>query len=154
MNKEIEKAMNRKPREKSELRKWWDKHKITIMRIVLFPLWLWVITCNKINDWVYYRNKWDEERAKEIFDYYIPRRAEWCADENEFYFFDNGYGWSLNFAKKYLKRKDRAFWKCNIGWCGGKMRKYLLDHFELEGFTKEILNDDSDWTEITFKKER
>ena len=89
MNKEIEKAMNRKPREKSELRKWWDKHKVTIMRIVLFPLWLWVIACNKINDWVYYRNKWDEERAKEIFDYYIPRRAEWCADENEFYFFDS-----------------------------------------------------------------
>lgn len=152
MNKEIIKAMNRKPKEKGKLRKWWDKNHIKVMRVILFPLWLWAIACDKISDWIVYRNSWDRARAKEIFDYYIPRRAEWCADENEFYFFDNGYGWSINLAKKYLKRKDRAFWKCNVSWSGGKMRKYLLYEFELEGFTKEVLNDDSDWTEIAFKK--
>ena len=152
MNKEVIKAMNRKPKEKGKLRKWWNKHHITIMRIVLFPLWLWAIACDKISDWIVYRNSWDRARAKEIFDYYIPRRADWCADDNEFYFFDNGYGWSINLAKKYLKRKDRAFWKCNVSWGGGKMRNYLLYEFELEGFTKEVLNDDADWTEIAFKK--
>lgn len=152
MNKEIIKAMNRKPKEKSKLRKWWDKNHIKVMRIILFPLWLWAMACDKISDWIVYRNRWNEARAKEIFDYYIPRRADWCADENEFYFFDNGYGWSINLAKKYLKRKDRAFWKNNIGWGGGKMRNYLLYHFELEGFTKEVLNDSADWTEIAFKK--
>ena len=152
MNKEIIKAMNRKPKEKGKLRKWWDKNHIKVMRVVLFPLWIWAIICDKLSDWIVYRNRWNEARAKEIFDYYIPRRAEWCADENEFYFFDNGYGWSINLAKKYLKRKDRAFWKNNIGWGGGKMRNYLLYHFELEGFTKEVLNDSADWTEIAFKK--
>ena len=48
--------------------------------------------------------KRQDSDGKEIFDYYIPRRAEWCADENEFYFFDNGYGWSPSFAKKYVVR--------------------------------------------------
>ena len=150
MNNEVIKAMNRKPKEKSKLRKWWDKHRIKILRIVLFPIWLWIIINDKLTNLSSRRNKWNEARAKQIFDYYIPRRADWCADENEFYFFDNGYGWSINFAKKHLKRKDRAFWKHNVGWCGGKMRDYLINNFELEGFTKEVINSDGGWTEISF----
>ena len=159
MNKEVVKAMNRRPKEKSKsekyhivaMKKWWKKHRTTILRIVLFPLWILAIICEKANDWQAHRNRWNEERAKEILDYYIPRRAEWCADEKEFYFFDNGYGWSINLAKKYLKIKDRAFWKHNTKWYGGKMSVYLVYHFELEGFTKEVLNDSTDWTEIVFK---
>ena len=151
MNKEIEKAMNRKPKEESKFRKWWRKNNYKVWRVILFPIWIGSIVKEKIEKFLNARNKWDEARAKEIFDYYIPRRAKWCAEENEFYLFDNGYGWSMNLAKKYVKLKDRAFWKNNIGWGGGKMRNYLLYHFELEGFTKEVLNDNADWTEIVFK---
>ena len=66
-------------------------------------------------------------------------------------FFDNGFGWSINHAKKYLKRKDRRFWKVNAGGWGYKMRTYLVNEFELEGFTKEVLDTEDSWTEISFK---
>ena len=148
MNKEIEKAMSGK-KEPSKLRKWWRKNDYKVWRVVLFPIWIGLKINEKIEKFLNSRNKWNEERANEIFQYYIPRRAEWCAEEKEFYFFDNGFGWGT--AKKYLKRKDRRFWRNNIGWGGGKLRNYLLYHFELEGFTKEVVDGDSDWTEIIFK---
>ena len=78
----------------------------------------------------------------------MPRKCSWDEENQELYFFDNGYGWSMNHAKKYLKRKDRRFWKkfnCLI-------REYLLNTFELEGFSKEIDCCDNGWTEIYFKK--
>ena len=148
MNKEIVKAMNRKEK-KHTIRKWWSKNGYKVNRIIFFPIWIGSIINEKIEKYLNSRNKWSEERADEILQYYIPRRAEWVADEKEFYFFDNGYGWGM--AKKYLKRRDRRFWKLYKGFCGGRIRNYLIDKFELEGFTKEVCNCSDGWTEIIFK---
>ena len=148
MNKEIVKAMKSK-KEPSKIRKWWSKNDYKVWRVILFPIWIGSIINEKIEKYLNSRNKWSEERADEILQYYILRRAEWVEDEKEFYFFDNGYGWGT--AKKYLKRRDRRFWKVNSGSWGYKIREYLIKSFELEGFTKEVINKDLDWTEIIFK---
>lgn len=153
MNAEVIKAMNKKEK-KHTFRKWLKKHGNKVLTVLFFPfvviLWLML----KFNTWLdkraKARNAWDADRAKEIFNYYIPRRAEWCAKDKSFYFFDNGYGWGMSFAKKYLKRKDRKFWKEHNGFLGGKMREYLMYEFELEGFTKELGNCSDGWTEISF----
>ena len=153
MNKEVIKAMNRK-KKKHTFRKWWQKHSITVLRILFFPLAVLVQLAIKLITWLENRaekrNAWNEERAKEILNYYIPRRAKWCAKDNSFYFLDNGYGWNIRLAKKYLKRKDRAFWEQNNSVWGKKIRKYLIDEFELEGFTKKVGNCSDRWTEISF----
>ena len=151
MNKEIIKAMNRKEK-KHTFKKWWNKNGYKVMRVIFFPLWIYSIISNKVTDKIIRKNEWNELTAKEILDYYIPRRCEWDAENNELYFFDNGYGWSYGYSKRHLKRKHRNFWKHNCGWCGGKIRHFLINDFELEGFTKEALQCDSDWTEIVFKK--
>lgn len=150
MNKEIEKAMKGK-KEPSKFHKWWRKNDYKVWRVVLFPIWISSIIKEKIEKFLNSRNKWSEERANEILQYYIPRNAEWLEDKKEFYFFDNGYGWGMNFAKKYLKRKDRRFWKVHKGFYGGKIRDYLIHKFMLEGFTKEVCNCSEGWTEIIFK---
>lgn len=147
MNKEIIKAMQGKKEHKA--RKWWRKNGYKVWRVVLFPLWFGSLAWNELNKRLNRKQEWNEERANEILNYYIPRRSEWNEKEQCFYFFDNGMGWSMALAKKYLKRKDRRFWKVNCGWWGGKMREYLVDKFQLEGFTKELGICD-DWTEITF----
>ena len=150
MNKEIIKAMNRKEK-KQTFRKWWNKNGYKVMRVILFPIWIVALTCEKTTNWLNNRQKWNEERANEILNYYIPRRASWVEDEQEFYFFDNGFGWSFHSAKKYLKKKDRRLWKVNSGAWGYKIREYLIKEFELEGFTKEVLDTNDSWTEISFK---
>ena len=93
--------------------------------------------------------KFIEERANEILNYYIPNFADWNADDKCFYFFDNGYGWSM-YSDMYIKSKDRRFWNANAGVVGGKLRSYLINEFELEGFKKEVGDCSNGWTEITF----
>ena len=151
MNKEVAKAINKKENKFNTIKKWWNKNGYKVMRIILFPAWLGIIIKNKINSYLNSRQKWDKEKVKEILNYYIPRNSEWWEEEKCFYFFDNGYGWHINLAKRYLKRRDRRFWDVNNGFAGGKIRDYLLDEFELEGFKKEVLNRFDNRTEIAFR---
>ena len=148
MTTEIINAMN-KTEKKHPVRKLWNKNGYKVMRVILFPIWIGAIIIEKTNKYLNSRQKWSEERAKEILNYYIPRRADWCAEDKTFYFFDNGMGWG-KFAKKYLKIKDRRWWNLHRGWSGGEIRDYLLNEFELEGFTKEIGNCYDGWTEVSF----
>ena len=150
MNAEIVKAINEKNK-KHPVRKWWNKNGYKVMRVIFFPIWAWMVISEKIQKKLNARQVWSEERVNIILNYYIPRRAEWDVEEKEFYFFDNGYGWGMNLAKKYLKRKDRRWWKNHTHWGGGDVRKYLVEKFELEGFTKKVLSNYSDQTEIVFK---
>ena len=150
MNTEVIKAMNRKKKNYT-FRKWWSKNGYKVMRVVLFPIWIGMVIAEKVEGWLNSRNSWNEERAEEILSYYIPRRAEWDNEDKSFYFFDNGMGWCLSHSKKFLKLKDRRFWYNNCGWCGGKIRNYLINEFELEGFEKEVLDDCCDGhTEVAF----
>lgn len=149
MNKEIIKAMQGKNEHKAH--RWWNKNNYKVFRIIFFPIWVIMVLKDKIVTYLDSKEKWDEKRADKIFNYFIPRRAEWDNEEKCFYYFNNGLGWSLTYAKKFLKRKDRRFWKVNCGWYGGKMRKYLIEQFQLEGFTKEVRDTWDDWTDISFK---
>ena len=151
MNAEIIKAMNRK-NEKHPVRDWWKKNGYKVLRVVLFPVWICEWAGEKIKNKMDAQIVWSDERADEILSYYVPRKCEWDEETQELCFFDNGYGWSMNFAKKHLKRKDRRFWNKFRGWTGGKIREYLLNTCELEGFTKELGICEDGRTEIYFKK--
>ena len=150
MNKEVIKAMNKRETKIDNLRKWWGKNGYKVMRVIFFPVWLGTKAKDKITSYLNSKEEWSEEKANEILSYYIPRVAEWNNKEKCFYFFDNSCGWSINYAKKYLKRKDRRFWKVNTIGIGGEIKSYLINKFELEGFKKEIGYCDYDWTEIVF----
>ena len=151
MNNEIIKAMQGKKEHKEhKARKWWRKNGYKVLRVVFFPLWFGNRAWEEINKRLNNKQEWNEERASEILNYYIPRRAKWNEKEQCFYFFDNGLGWNYHLAKRYLKRKDRRFWKVNCTWWGGKMRTFMINKFELEGFTKKIGVCDEGWTEITY----
>ena len=151
MNAEVIKAMNKKEKKENKIRKWWKTNGYKVWRVILFPFTLWDYTNQAINKKLNARNKWSEERANEILNYYIPRRATWDAEDKDFYFFDNGYGWNIGYAKKHLKRKDRRWWKLHNGFWGGKIREYLINEFELEGFEKDVRDTFNSWTEIVFK---
>lgn len=148
MNKEITKAMNRKEK-KHPIKDWWKKNRYKVLRVILFPVWVVALGMDKIQKKLNARQKWSEKRAKEIFDYYIPRKAKWSEEDNAFFFFDNGMGWG-KLAKRYLKLKDRRFWYNHSGFWGGKLRTYLIDEYEIKGFTKVIGNCSEGWTEVSF----
>ena len=148
MNAEVIKAMNKK-QDKPTFRKWWSKNGYKVNRAIFFPIWIGTIVAEKIQKKLNARQVWSEERVKAILDYYVPRKAEWCEEDKTFYFFDNGMGWG-NLAKRYLKRKDRRWWNNHRGWVGGKIRNYLINDYEIAGFTKQVGNCADGWTEVSF----
>lgn len=150
MNKEIEKAMNRKKPEESKFKKWWNKNDYKVWRAILFPVWLIILAKGKIVTYLDKRNPWDEKRANEILSYYLPRVMDWENEDQAFFFFDNGYGWGMKERQKKLKFKDRRFWRKYCGFFGGRIRDYLIKNFELEGFTKEVGDCSESWTELKF----
>lgn len=151
MNEEIIKAMNKKQKKISAIGRWWRKNGHIICRILLFPAWFFIVAKEKINKRLNERTAWSEERTKEILNYYIPRRCHWHPENKTLSFFDNGEGWHMYFAKHILKRKDRRYWKKYGSHWTGDIRKYLINKFELDGFTKEIEDGPVEWTTITFR---
>ena len=148
MNAEIIKAIKEKNK-KHPFRKWWNKNGYKVIRVILFPIWICIVATEIINEYFNSRQKWSDERANEILSYYIPRKSDWDEETKTFYFFDNGLGWG-NLAKNYLKLKDRRWWNYYNGFWGGEIRLYLIEEFELEGLTKEVIRRDEAETEITF----
>lgn len=147
MNKEVIKAMeNKNESSLNNLKKWWSKNSYKIFRVILFPIYIITILCDKYKAIVRKANPWNEERAQEILNYYIPRSSDWSDEEKAFYYFNNGFGWNMCFAKKHLKRKDRNFWKYNYN----QIRRYLIEKFELEGFIKKVGECGDGWTELNF----
>ena len=151
MNNEIIKAMNKKETKIDKIRKWWGKNGYKVMRVILFPIWWGIKAKEKIDAYLDSRNTWSEERANEILSYYIPRNSDWNAEDKSFYFFDNGMGWDLRCRQKKVKLKDRRWWKNHTRAWGGKVRTYLIDKFELEGFEKTVGYTSDFYTEVTFK---
>lgn len=150
MNKEVIKAMNKKETKIDLFRKWWRANGYKVMRVILFPIWWGMKAKDKIEKYLNSKCEWNEERAKEILDYYVPRVSDWNAEEQSFYFFDNGMGWTCR--NKQIKFKDRRWWKINTGFWGGDVRNYLINNFELEGFTKEVGDITDGYTDILFIK--
>ena len=143
MNKEIEKAIIKSKNEsKNSILKWWGENHYKVFRAVLFPITFIVFIKEKYNNIVRNRNEWNETKADKILQYYIPRKGKWYSEDNSLYFFDNGLGWEI----KYVKFKDRTFWKINKR----EMRKYLIDKFKIEGFIKEVGECGNGRTELTF----
>lgn len=151
MNTEVIKAMNKKETAIDRFSKWWRKNGYKVMRVALFPVWWGIKAKEKIESYLNSRLEWSEERANAILNYYIPRKAKWHEDEKCFYFADNGMGWGMKCHQKKIKLSDRRWWRRYTSGWGGKVRTYLIEKFELEGFEK-IVGDTYDyWTEITFK---
>ena len=151
MNNEVIKAMNKKETKIDKIRKWWGNNGYKVMRVILFPIWWGIKAKEKIDAYLDSRNTWSEERANEILSYYIPRNSDWDAEDKSFYFYDNGMGWDMRCRQKRVKLKDRRWWKNYTRVWGGKVRDYLIEKFELEGFEKTVGETYDFHTEVTFK---
>lgn len=151
MNAEIIKAMNKKETKVDKIRKWWNNNGYKVMRVILFPIWWGIKAKEKIDAYLDSRSTWSEEKANEILSYYIPRNSDWDAEDKSFYFYDNGLGWDMRGHQKTIKLKDRRWWKNHTRAWGGRVRAYLIDKFELEGFEKTVGYTSDFCTEVTFK---
>ena len=88
MNKEVLKAISKKEKKTSNLKKWWNKNNYKVYRVLFFYIYLPSVAYEKIKKYIHKQIVWSEERATEILNYYIPRSSEWDDEKKEFFFFD------------------------------------------------------------------
>lgn len=135
MTKEVEKAIkkaNKKNSKISKIKYWWSINDYKVYRVILFPICIIVTISEKIKNYSYSHNQWSKQEVDRILNYYVPRRAEYDKEEKTFYLYYSCFGETLENSKKYLKRKDRKFWK-KYNYA---IHEYLKKEYELKGFKK------------------
>lgn len=127
------------------LKDWWKKNRLTVLRIVLFPLWVAEMVIEKIKNAQSKKNVWSEERAEQFCNKYLPQICD--KTETGFWLFNNGYGFT---GYKCVRRhkKDLNFARC-YQW---KLFDYIRKQYEIGGYEKEVLSEDWDRIEVEFIK--
>lgn len=127
------------------LKDWWKKNRLTVLRIILFPLWIAEIVHYKIKEARSRKNVWSEERAEQFCNKYLPQICE--KTECGFYLFNNGYGFSC-FKCVRRNRKDRDFADV-YKW---QLFNFIKEQYEIEGYKKDVYPEDWDRLEVDFIK--
>lgn len=127
------------------IKEWWKKNRLSVLRVILFPLYLAELTADKIQKHNAKRTGWSEEHAKAFCDKYLPHL---CAKTDRgFWLFNNGYGFTCHKCVR-RNRKDCRFASV-YKW---DLFKYIKDTYEIEGYTKEILDNEWDRLEVEWVK--
>lgn len=137
------KYSNRKPR-----KKWWiiTTKKYTIP-LYLLPISLFIIPVHELSLWIdkQFRVKCDEEKCKKALDKLMPRILVWSIEDE--YYYTQFRICSCPEFEKYAPIGMKRFAKN----CSYQLRNYLVDKYEMEGFTKKIERD-YDWYHVEFKE--
>lgn len=96
--------------------------------------------------------QWSDERANEVLTHWFLEKADWLERDRIFWYYRKSLGWDYRRNKRYLRKQDRIFWKKYAGYCGGEIKEYLVNKFQLDGFTKIVHCSDWDNFEIEFKQ--
>lgn len=113
--------------------------------ILLYPLMVLVYWLDKLGHYLRNRTQWSDKRTERIITYAFPKKADIDKEKGTIgrYFREWGFYWK-SYAKWYNK------WYCEK--YNSAMLKYLIENFELKGFTKEVNIEEFEWTYVKFIK--
>lgn len=116
---------------------WYCNIASKILQFLLLPTYLFITQKKKHEENQKRIVEWNEARAKEILDYWVPQRSNWDSKKKVYRLYLNGsLSWSAESNKEYLAKKDYKFWDYN--W--KKILDYLVNTYEADGFTKIVLS--------------
>lgn len=136
---------SKKNHKKFSFRIKWGRYEIFFLALPLAPF---VIAWDKLNNWWYNKQEWNEETAKKVLDYWLPYILEWDEERNGLYYSLEWRYYGYEIAKKvpfYLKK-----WANKYGF--ELTHNYLQNGYEKDGYIKTIEVDEWDGTFIYFKK--
>lgn len=140
------KAMaSKKNHKKFSFRIKWGKYEIFFLALPIAPFF---IAWDRLNDWWYNKQEWNEQTAKKVLDYWLPYVLEWDEDWNGLYYSLEWHYYGYEIAKKvpfYLKA-----WANRYGF--KLIHDYLQNSYEKDGYTKKVEVDIYNETYVYFKK--
>ena len=147
----IEKTFKKKEkREASKIRKWWQKHGVNIIRILLlWPLILPFECYRRYKDSVYKKMSYSDDITKKYLDKCLPALVAHCEESSDVFLFHNCDDYS----------GIRFFWAFNSSWFRKKFKKqslyftkfsretqdYITSNYQVEGYSKRVLDNWIDW---------
>ncbi len=150
VEKEIEKRVGKK--NKKSFRKWWNKNGYIAVQIVLWPIsipvTLYAIFRDKRKKKIKESLTFSNELCKKYLDKMIPVLVAKLCDESDVFLISNSRGdfgdidfWDFH---QYSKRKTKMF----FGKFHSEVRKFILNEYQIDGYSKRILNNPKEWREI------
>lgn len=101
-----------------------------------YSFYIWVapivpicVLIEKYKEWAYNRLQWDVNTAKKVLDHTLPYILEYDQKDNYYY-----YDRCICFADK-APRKYKAW----AGKFGNKLRSYLANEYQKEGYKKVVI---------------
>lgn len=145
---QVKKRTEKREKNKNK-KKWWIiKTENYTIPIYFLPFAIFIIPFDKLKNYIYNSMTWNEEKAKKVLDKMLPRILEWNKEENHYWCHIRKYGWW------YSQKRIPFYYKKWTNKFSYELKKYLIEKYELEYYTKEVL-DDYDWYLIIFtEKER
>jgi hypothetical protein len=142
------KQIKKEIKDQKKKKEWWIiKTKKYRIPLYFLPLAIFLIPIYEIRDLCKnkIRRDFTDENCKKVLDKVVPKMLKW-SEKDELYYDYFRIGCSPNF-EKYAPLYLKTLVKLNRY----KLRQYLMEEYEMEGFTKN-LEVDYDWHYITFKE--
>lgn len=98
---------------------WWSRNGYKVWRVILFPVYLWILGFRAFEDWMVKRQKLDDKKDDEILSAFLAKRAE--VDEGCLWYCTAWHYYSIR-VDGWLKIKYRYYLKA--------FRRTLMDKFE------------------------
>lgn len=145
MNREqIMKAAERK--KKPSFRKWWSKNGYKVGRVVLFPIWFYVIIRDKAKEKSYKELTYSDEMCNKYLDKVLPQiiLSRGCTNEIVITNYDDGgdiefsdLSWNLRTKNKKAKRFLSKF--------STEVQEFILNEYQIEGYERVTATNWMEW---------
>lgn len=130
------------------IRKWWNSNSYKVFRIILFPIWLFILARDCHEAHLKEKAIFSKERAKALLDKYLPKifANELKYEPEGVLLRDTGYfGYQLRFRTDLKiprrKQKDIVFRDKFFP----QILEYLWNEYEIDGWTVVRLQNWMDW---------
>ncbi len=97
---------------------WWSRNGYKVWRVILFPVYLWILGFRAFEDWMVKRQKLDDKKDDEILSAFLAKRAE--VDEGCLWYCKEWHYYSIR-VEGWLNIKYRYYLKA--------FRRTLMDKF-------------------------
>ena len=130
-------------RKNSRLRRWWSKHGNTVLKILLFYIYIPEMLYCKHKDKAYKALTWDPETCKKYLDKVVPFLVR-EDDPGEEILFTNAddmggieFYWSFSHLSKYRKYRKASRYLTKFN---SQAKTYILEEYQIAGYQKMIID--------------
>lgn len=142
-----------KQSKKRDIERWWNKNKYTFMKIIFFPVWIFVLAMDKIGELNRKRERdligknFSEEKCKKMLDKAVPKLAlASCRDISKLIMITTVWdAGGINFRdfedSSHLSKREIKYFRR----CSPYLNSYITYDYQIDGYSKMVVGTTEEW---------